>query len=319
MPIIVPEGLAAEPELRAQGVVVAGPSARHVGARRPLRVVLVNLMPDKPTTEHQIARLLGATPRTVDLTLAIPESYRPKTVSPDYLRAVYTPWHRIRHQDYDGLIVTGAPIETLPFAQVHYWDELTEIFDWARGHVHRSLYLCWAAQAALNHYHGVPKHGLDEKLFGVFGHRALDGDHPLLRGFGGTFVAPVSRHTEVRAADLPPGRGLAVLASSPEAGLCLIEDRRTRATYMFNHLEYDTDTLLKEYRRDLAKGVPVPAPKYYFPDDDATRPPTNGWRSYGRLLFRNWLAEIARDAARCDALAQPDAAAVAGACRWSCR
>jgi homoserine O-succinyltransferase len=191
--------------------------------------------------------------------------------------------------------LAGAPVETLPFEAVTYWPELTEIFDWARDKVRRSFFICWAAQAALRHFHGVPKHRLAEKLTGVFRHRVHDPRHPLLRGFGASFEVPVSRHTEVREEDLPRASGLEVLASSEEAGLCAVEDRLKGAVYMFNHLEYEADTLAREYRRDLKSGEPVSPPRYYFPGDDPAQPPANGWCAYGRLLFGNWLDEIARE------------------------
>jgi homoserine O-succinyltransferase len=261
---------------------------------RPLRVLLINLMPDKPATERQIARLLAGTRHAVELSLAIPDGYRPRTADPAHIWAFYRPWRRIRDQGFDGLIVTGAPVETLAFDEVSYWPELREIFDWARDRVGRSLYICWAAQAALQHFHGVPKHRRDAKLSGVFRHRVHDRTHPLLRGFGSAFVTPVSRHTEVRAEDLPPARGLEVLATSEEAGLCAVEDRPSRALCMFNHLEYETDTLLREYLRDLKTHGEVAPPRHYFPGDDPAQPPVDRWSAFGRLLFANWLEEIAR-------------------------
>ena len=224
MSIILPDGLPARWTLRAEGHDAT--SRREAAAsprrsRRPLRILLVNLMPDKPATERQIARLLAGTPHAVELTLAIPDSYRPKTVDPAHIWAFYKSWRQVRDRDFDGLIVTGAPVETLAFEDVTYWSDLTEIFDWARTRVARSLYICWAAQAALRHLHGVPKHGLAEKLSGVYRHRVHDRGHPLLRGFGGGFAAPVSRHTEVRAEDLP-------LVLPPKDGVAL-KDRFRRA------------------------------------------------------------------------------------------
>jgi homoserine O-succinyltransferase/O-acetyltransferase len=297
MSIILPDGLPARWTLKAEGLEAV--SLREAAAlpRRPLRVLLINLIPDKPTTERQIARLLAATLYPVELALAIPDSYRPKTADPAHIWAFYRPWSRMSDQAFDGLIVTGAPVETLAFEEVSYWSELREIFDWARDRVGRSFYICWAAQAALKHFHGVPKHRLAAKLFGVFRHRVHDRSHPLMRGFGGGFVTPVSRHTEVRADDLPRRRGLEVLATSEEAGLCAVDDRRNRALYMFNHLEYEADTLAREYLRDLKSGDPVPPPRHYFPGDDPARPPVDGWSTYGRLLFANWVGEIGRAAA----------------------
>ncbi|MDX1575976.1 MAG: homoserine O-succinyltransferase, partial [Kiloniellales bacterium] len=301
MSIILPDGLPARWALKAEGLEAASRREAACGphqsshSQRPLRVLLVNLMPDKPATERQIARLLAGTPHAVDLTLAIPDGYRPKTADPAHIWAFYTPWRRLRGEAFDGLIVTGAPVETLAFEEVSYWRELTEIFDWAQDRVRRSLFICWAAQAALGHFHGVPKHGLAEKLSGVFRHRVHHPRHPLLRGFGGDFVVPISRRTEVRAEDLPMGAGLEILASSEEAGLCAVEDRLKGAFYMFDHLEYEADTLAREYLRDLKAGGPVRLPRHYFPADDPARPPVNGWCAYGRLLFGNWLDVIRRE------------------------
>ena len=204
----------------------------------------------------------------------------------------YRPWTRVRDERFDGLIVTGAPVETLPFEQVAYWTDLCAIFDWARSSSLHSFYICWAAQAALYHQHAIPKHNLPEKAFGVFRHRLNKSDSNLLRGFSNDFAAPVSRHTEVRMADLPEQSGLKILAVSEEAGVCLIEDRSSRAVYMFNHIEYDTNTLADEFLRDQQAGKPVRIPCNYFPEDDPQRPPRNVWRSYGKLLFANWLKGI---------------------------
>jgi len=294
MSIILPDGLPARWTLKAEGYDAASRREAAAAPLRPLRILLVNLMPDKPATERQIARLLAGTPHPVELTLAIPDSYRPKTADPAHIWAFYETWRRVRERCFDGLIVTGAPVETLAFEAVTYWPELSEIFDWARRHVKHSFYICWSAQAALRHRHGVPKHALAAKLSGVYRHRVDAPGHPLLRGFGDGFASPVSRHTEVRAEDLPREAGLEVLASSEEAGLCAVAD--DRALYMFNHLEYEADTLAREYRRDLASGAAASPPRDYFPDDDPARAPVNGWCTHGRLLFGNWLDEIRRAA-----------------------
>jgi len=292
MSIALPRGLPARRTLAAEGLfVLSGDDWRGEG-RRPLRLCLVNLMPNKIVTETQIARLLGATTIPVELTLCVPDSYRSTTAPLAHMAAFYRPWSLIRDEPFDGLVVTGAPVETLPFEDVTYWSDLCGIFDWARGRDMCSLYICWAAQAALYHFHRVPKHRLPEKMFGVFRHRVMRTDARLLRGFGETFPVPVSRHTEVRAADLPAQAGLTVLAAAADAGLCLVEDRRRRAVFMFNHLEYDAETLAQEFRRDRQAGKPIGIPANYFPDDDPARPPANGWRSYGRLLFGNWLGDI---------------------------
>ena len=293
MAITLPDGLPARRLLHQEGIKVTGIKNNGPWNERPLRIALVNLMPNKPVTETQIVRLLGSADTPVELTLVIPDGYTPKTTPTAHIDAFYERWSAVRHRQFDGLIITGAPIETLPFEQVTYWRALTAIFDWAEDHVHRCYYICWAAQAALYHFHGVGKHALPDKMFGVFEHHTNGAQSPLLAGLEGTIPVPVSRHTEVRAADLPRDAGLAVLAEAADAGLCLIEDRRHHAVYMFNHLEYDAETLGLEYVRDRDAGKPITIPQNYFPDDDPSRQPENTWRHYGRRLFGNWLREMA--------------------------
>ena len=295
MSISLPAGLPARRTLLAEGIEVLDRNQLHAWGRRPLRVCLVNLMPNKPVTETQIARLLGATSIPVELTLCLPDGYRSRSTPVEHL-AHYRPWSSLRHEPFHALIVTGAPIEALPFEEVSYWPELCAIFDWARGRAISALYICWAAQAALYHRHGIPKHRLSRKMFGVFRQRVASGSSLLLRGFGDEFAVPVSRHTEIREADLPAEAGLTVLASSAESGLCLLEDRDRRAVYMFNHLEYDAETLRDEFLRDRRAGKPVEIPRDYFPSDDPQRAPVNIWRPYGHLLVANWLGEIYRTA-----------------------
>ena len=293
MPIALPPGLPARRTLLAEGIEVLDRDQLRFLGRRALRVCLVNLMPKKAVTEAQIARLLGGTPIPVDLTLCLPRGYRSKSMSDDHM-AFYRPWMSIRHEPFDALIVTGAPIEALPFEDVAYWSGVSAVFDWARAGGIASLHICWAAQAALYHFRGVPKHPLPRKMFGVFRQRTTSRTSPLLAGFGEEFPVPVSRHTEVRASDLPAVAGLAVLAASPEAGLCLVEDRANRALYMFNHAEYDAESLRDEFRRDRLAGKPVAIPSNYFPGDDPERAPANMWRPYAHRLFSNWLGEIDR-------------------------
>ncbi len=295
MSIALPAGLPARQTLQAEGIEVVERDQIRSWGRRPLRLCLVNLMPNKPATEGQIARLLGATSIPVELTLCLPDGYRSRSTPADHL-AFYRPWKDIRDEQFDALIVTGAPIEMLPFEAVTYWPDLCAILDWAGSRKISSLYLCWAAQAALYRFHGIPKHRLPRKMFGVFRQRVTGGASSLLRGFGEEFVVPVSRHTEVRESDLPVEAQLAVLAASVETGLCLVEDRGNRAVYMFNHLEYDDGTLRDEFFRDRQAGKPVGIPCNYFPGDDPERAPANAWRPYGHLLFANWLGEIYRTA-----------------------
>jgi homoserine O-succinyltransferase len=305
LPISLPHGLPAAAALAAEGVAVAGgaaplddlmrPERPQCGGVRPLRLCLVNLMPNKSATETQIGRLLGATAIPVEVTLCVPDSYRSRRAQ-SHIDTYYKRWSRIYGEPFDGLVMTGAPIETLEFAAVEYWTELCAMLDWARARVAASFYICWAAQAALHHFRGVPKHARAAKLSGVYRQRVARPDSELLRGFGAEFPVPVSRHTEVRAADLPTA--VSVLAEGAETGLCLVEDRANRATCMFNHLEYDTGTLGDEFERDRRAGKQPAVPANYFPDDDPARPPAaNAWRPWAHLLFGNWLAEIARHAA----------------------
>ena len=292
MPIKIPNDLPARRILEEEGVEVIRESDAVRQDIRPMRIALLNLMPDKIRTETQIARVVGSTPLQVEMTLLNTGSYKSRNVPERHLIDFYHTWDEIRHEKFDGLIVTGAPIETLPFDAVDYWDELTAIIDWSQSHVFRSFHLCWGAQAALYHFYGVPKYELEQKLFGIFRHHIVTPGSKLLRGFNDEFSIPVSRHTEVRREDIPDKPGLNILAESPEAGLCLMEDRAHRSVYMFNHLEYDADTLKREYERDLAAGADIQVPKNYFPDDDPSKPPVNHWRSYAHLLFWNWIYEI---------------------------
>lgn len=296
MPIKIPNDLPAAEKLVAEGVRVIG---EHEASRqdvRPMQIALLNLMPEKLKTEVQLARLLGATPLQVELTLLSTSTYRPNNVPLSHLQSFYKTWEDIKHRKFDGLIVTGAPIELMPFEDVKYWPELAKIFDWSLTNVHSSFHICWGAQAALHHFYQVPKYTLPDKRFGVFNHFVVErreaARSPLLRGFDDYFLVPVSRHTEVRAADLPPKSGLDILATSNAAGLCLVHDPAHRSTLMFNHLEYDSFTLRDEYQRDQEAGRHVTIPQNYFPDDDPTKPPRNCWRAYAHLLFGNWINEM---------------------------
>ncbi|KKW92128.1 MULTISPECIES: homoserine O-succinyltransferase [Sphingobium] len=288
MPIKIADDLPARRTLEAEGVDVM----REVDAVRqdirPLRIALLNLMPNKISTETQLARLLGATPLQVELTLVRISDHVSRNTSADHMASFYRPWTDVRDERFDGFIITGAPVETLPFEEVSYWDELRAIFDWTQTHVHRSLSICWAAQAALHHFHGVEKHALERKAFGVFRHHNHVPSSPWMRGFSDDFCVPVSRWSEVRRADIPEGRGLQILAESDESGLCLIGDPGRGFLHMFNHLEYDTLTLADEYARDGAGQLPA----HYFPGDDPAQPPLNHWRSHAHLLFGNWINEI---------------------------
>ncbi|WP_240475779.1 homoserine O-succinyltransferase [Herbaspirillum rhizosphaerae] len=292
MPIRIPKGLPALSTLEMEGVMVMdeeGPACRH---HRPLRIGLLNLMPNKIDTETQIARLLGATPLQVELTLVKTSSYVPRNTSSEHIASFYRDWSDIREQKFDGFIITGAPIETMPFEAVAYWDELTHIFRWTQTNVHSCLNICWGAQAAMHYFHGMPRYLLDEKAFGVFRHHGLDNASPYLKGFPDDFHIPVSRWMEMRHVDIPPDSGISVLIDSPETGICLLNDPRHRALHIFNHIEYDATTLADEYFRDRNAGRSIHLPRNYFPEDCETRHPINRWRGHAHLLFGNWINRI---------------------------
>jgi homoserine O-succinyltransferase len=292
MPIRLPETLPAFRVLAREGVMVMPESRAEHQDIRPLRIGLLNLMPKKIETETQFARLIGATPLQIELSLIRMSDHRPKTTPASHMEAFYRPFRAVRDEKFDGLIITGAPVEHLPFEQVTYWDELREVMDWTQTHVHSTFGVCWGAMAMLWHFHRIPKHPLPRKAFGCFRHRTLQPSSPYLRGFSDDCVIPVSRWTEVRQADVDRVRGLVTLLASDEVGPCLIEDAAHRALYIFNHFEYDSDTLKAEYERDLANGTPIGLPANYFPDDDPARPPLNRWRSHAHLLYANWINEI---------------------------
>jgi len=292
MPIRIPNDLPARKILEREGVSLMTEATAARQDIRPLKIGLLNLMPEKIKTETQFARLIGATPLQVDLRLVRVGSHTPKNTSQEHMIAFYEAWGDIAHEKFDGFIVTGAPIEHLPFEGVTYWKELQRIFDWTQTHVHSSFHICWGAQAALHHFHGVPKHALPQKAFGVYRHKNLNAASPYLRGFSDDFSMPVSRWTEVRRAELPKAGRLEVLMESEEVGLCLINDPDHRSLYMFNHIEYDTMTLADEYNRDVAAKKAINMPANYFPGNDANRPPENRWRSHAHLLFGNWINEV---------------------------
>ena len=292
MPIKIPADLPAHEVLRREGVQVMSEETALRQDIRPLQIGLLNLMPKKVQTETQFARLIGATPLQIDLTLIRMSEHQSKNTAAAHLEAFYRPFSEARARKFDGLIITGAPIEHLDFEAVSYWRELTEVFEWTRTNVHHTLGVCWGGMAMLNHFHGVPKHALPGKAFGCFHHRAVAPTSPYLQGFSDSFMVPVSRWTEVRAEDVGLHPDLAVLIDSDEVGPCLIDDPRHRALYMFNHLEYNSTTLKEEYDRDLAAGGPITEPVDYFPGDDPTQSPENRWRSHGALLYGNWINRI---------------------------
>ncbi|MDR5653237.1 homoserine O-succinyltransferase [Ruixingdingia sedimenti] len=294
MPIKLPESLPAYDILTREGVMVMGEGRAARQDIRPLRIGLLNLMPKKIQTETQFARLIGATPLQIDLQLIRMTEHQSKHTAPEHMEAFYRPFAEVEAsgERLDGLIITGAPIEHLPFEEVTYWDELTRVFAWTQTHVHSTFGVCWGGMAMAWHFHRLPKHILGHKAFGCFRHRNLTPASPYLRGFSDDFVIPVSRWTEVREAEVAARPGLATLLGSEEVGPCLIEDTCHRALYIFNHFEYDSDTLKQEYDRDVANGTPINVPQNYYPDDDPAQPPMNRWRSHAHLLYGNWINEI---------------------------
>jgi len=292
MPIKIPASLPAHDVLAREGVMVMSEETALRQDIRPLEIALLNLMPNKVRTETQIARLIGATPLQINFTLLRMTEHKSKNTPLEHMEAFYTTVAEAQTHKYDGLIVTGAPVELLPFEEVRYWDELAGVFDWTQTNVHSTFAICWGAQAMLHHFHGVPKHELAEKAFGCFKHHNCCPNSPYLRGFSDEFTIPVSRWTEVREGELPKDAGLKVLMKAEETGLCMVEDPAHRALYMFNHIEYDTSSLDEEYRRDVAKGMRIRPPHGYYPSDDPSKAPENRWRSHAHLLFGNWINQV---------------------------
>lgn len=292
MPIKIPDTLPARDILIREGVSVMKESDATRQDIRPLRIGLLNLMPNKIRTETQIARLLGASPLQIELTLVRIASHTAKNTSQSHLISYYQTWEDIKDQTFDGFLVTGAPIETLPFEDVTYWQELTVIFDWLRTNVHANLFICWGAMAAAAHFHGLPKYELGEKAFGVFRHKNLDPASPYLTGFSDDFQIPVSRHTEVRREDIAARSALKLLIDSDFTGPCLVSEPGARSLYMFNHIEYDSNSLKEEFDRDRADGKNTRAPHGYYPEDNIQTAPLNRWRANAHLLFGNWINQI---------------------------
>ena len=289
MPIKIADGLPAKTFLENENVFVMTQRRAETQDIRPLRILLLNLMPTKMETETQILRLLSNSPLQVDVELLQTATHESTHTAKEHLTAFYKTFDEVRTQRYDGLIVTGAPVEHLPFEEVDYWDELCEIFDWADKNVYSSFHICWGAQAGLYHRYGLPKYQLEKKLSGVFMHRPLDTLHPLMRGLDDAYPVPHSRHTEIRMRDIARVKDLQVLSWSDEAGVHLLSDMACRNFYSTGHSEYDAMTLAREYRRDLERGLDPELPKNYFPDDDPEKTPILSWRSTGMLLFINWL------------------------------
>ena len=294
MPITLNENLPAYRILSDEGVMVMSPGRAATQDIRPLRIGLLNLMPKKIQTENQFARLIGATPLQIDFQLIRMSDHESRNTAADHLESFYRPFRDVQAtgEKFDGLVITGAPVEQLPFQDVTYWDELTRVFDWTQSHVHSTFGVCWGGMAMAWHFHRLEKHALDRKAFGCFRHHNQAPASPYLRGFSDDVLVPVSRWTEVRQTDVDARPALRTLLASDQCGPCLLEDPGHRALYIFNHLEYDSTTLKEEYDRDVAAGKPINVPANYYPDDDPSRPPSNRWRSHAHLLYGNWINEI---------------------------
>lgn len=294
MPITLPENLPAFDVLSREGVMVMSPDRAAHQDIRPLHIGLLNLMPKKIQTENQFARLIGATPLQIDLSLIRMSEHQTRNTAAEHMETFYRPFAEVADsgEKFDGLIITGAPIEHLPFEEVSYWDELLQVMDWTQSHVHSTFGVCWGGMAMINHFHGVQKHMLTAKAFGCFPQANMAPTSPYLRGFSDEFVIPVSRWTEMRQDEIDRAPGLRTLLGSPETGPCLVEDPGHRALYIFNHFEYDSDTLKQEYDRDVANGTPINVPMNYYPGDNPALPPLNRWRSHAHLLYGNWINEI---------------------------
>ena len=291
MPINIPDNLPAFDILASENIFVMSSSRATTQDIRPLKLAILNLMPTKITTETQILRMIGNTPIQIDITLLQTATHESTHIDHRHMDAFYRTWKDIRNQFYDGLIITGAPVENMSFEEVDYWEELEAIMDWSLSHVYSTFHICWGAQAALYHHYGIPKYPLSEKCFGIFPHRVENTAlfDPLVRGFDDVFYVPHSRHSEVRAEDIKKVSALNIIAQSPQAGVYLVTAMGGRQVFVTGHSEYDADTLKREYDRDISQGLAIDVPFNYFEDDDPTKAPVVTWRSHANLLYFNWL------------------------------
>lgn len=289
MPIRIDNQLPAKKSLEDENVFVMTELRAESQDIRPINIVLLNLMPTKIVTETQILRLLSNSPLQVNVDLLHTATHKSKNVSEEHLTKFYCTFDEIKNNRYDGMIVTGAPVEKMEFEEVDYWDELCEVFEWSKTHVYSTFNICWGAQASLYYRYGVKKYPTDKKIFGIFEHKALDELHPLVRGLDEVFLVPHSRHTEIRMEDIAKVKDLQVISYSEQAGIHLLSDMECRNFFTTGHSEYDRDTLKTEYFRDVNAGLPIDVPKNYFPDDDPEKTPVFNWRSTANILFSNWL------------------------------
>ena len=289
MPIKIPNALPATDTLRSENIFVMTETRAMTQDIRPLQIALVNLMPTKIDTETQLARVLGNTPLQIELELIAPSGHVSKNTSKEHMLAFYKTFDQVKHRTFDGVIITGAPVELMDFEEVDYWPELCEIMEWSKTHAHSTLHICWGAQAGLYYHYGIQKKLLDKKLFGVFKHTVEDPNFILFRGFDDKFWVPHSRNTTVALEDIEAVEGLKVLSASPEAGVYAVKSPESKQVFLMGHAEYDADTLKKEYLRDVAAGIDIQIPANYFTDDDPAQPPIVRWRSCAHLLYANWL------------------------------
>jgi homoserine O-succinyltransferase len=289
MPIKIPDRLPAGSILSKENIFIIPEFEANHQDMRPLRIAILNIMPTKIITETQLIRVLSNTPLQVEIVLLQISSHKSKNTSVEHLSAFYKSFEQVKKEKFDGLIITGAPVETMPFEKVDYWDELCEIMQWSKVNVYSTLHICWGAQAGLYFHYGINKYPLEKKLSGIYSHEVLKVDHELVRGFDEIFYAPHSRYTEIRKKDIDLMPDLEILSSSPEAGVYIVASKKMRQFYITGHSEYDFDTLAGEYYRDTAKGLEIEVPVNYFPKDDPSLTPKNIWRGHGHLLFSNWL------------------------------
>ncbi len=289
MPIKIPASLPANSVLQRENIFVMDEERADHQDIRPLKIAILNLMPKKVETETQMLRLLSNTPLQIDLELLQMRSHVSRNTDDDHLFRYYKTLDNVKGQRFDGLIITGAPVEQMPFEEVDYWSELCQVFEWSKTNVYSTFHICWGAQAGLYYHYGIPKYDLPEKMFGIFPHTVEQPFHQLLRGFDELFYVPHSRHTEVRAEDILKHPELEILTRSEESGVHIVADRSGRQFFVTGHSEYDRDTLAAEYFRDLKKGLPIHIPAHYFEDDDPKKSPKFIWRGHANLLFVNWL------------------------------
>lgn len=289
MPLIIPNKLPAADVLQTENIFTMDRARAMTQDIRPLKIVIVNLMPTKIATETQLARVLANSPLQVEMTLVQMDSHEATHISQEHMDAFYKTLDEIKHEYFDGMILTGAPVEQMPFEEVDYWPELCDIFEWCKTHVYSNMFICWGAQAALYYFHGVNKHLLDQKVFGVFEHNVIRPHNPLVRGFDSVFYAPHSRHTEVRSEEILQKEELRILAESEEVGPHIISTENGRQIFILGHQEYDKETLQNEYLRDINRGLDIQVPANYFKDDDPEKDILFRWRAHANLLFSNWL------------------------------